>query len=95
MLDFIKRLLGFSTKQEQPVAEVPYKVEVAPVVEATPIVKVEAPVVKVEAPVAEAKPAAPAITATKKKAEPKAPVKTKPKAKAPAKAKKPKMTVAK
>ena len=36
MLDFFKRLLGMPTKQEQAVAEAPYKVEVAPVVEAAP-----------------------------------------------------------
>jgi len=62
MLDFLKRLFGLSTKQE-PVTQAPYKVEVAPA--AAPI----APVVEA-APVVEEKPAAPAITATKKKAEP-------------------------
>lgn len=89
MLDFLKRLLGLSAKQEQAEAPAPYKVEVAPVyLEA-------APVVKVEAPVAETKTAAPAMTA-KKKAQPKAPAKAKDKAPAKAKAtKKPKMTIAK
>lgn len=106
MIEFIKRLFGFSAKPVEVAPSAPYKLPEsltsAPVplgVEAyisTPVGMVETkPVV---APVAETKPAAPAITATKKKAEPKAPAKAKPKAKAPAKpraAKKPNMTVAK
>lgn len=95
MLDFFKRLLGMPTKQEQAVAEVPYKVEVAPVAEAapykapepaatTPIPLVaEAPVpVVTEKAVAKPKPAA---RTAKPKAAAKAPAKTPAKPKAPRK----------
>lgn len=102
MLDFFKRLLGMPTKQEQAIAEVPYKVEVAPVVEAGPynvpepaattpiplVVKAPAPVVAEKAPT---KPKAAARTA-KPKATAKAPAKTPAKPRAP---RKPNIRVAK
>lgn len=97
MLDFFKRLLGMPTKQEQAVAEAPYKVEVAPVVEVAPYKAPEpAPttpiplVVEASAPVVAEKTATkpkPAARTAKPKAAAKAPVKAP--AKTPAKPKAP------
>ena len=82
MLDFFKRLLGMPTKQEQAIAEVPYKVEVAPVVEAAPY-KVPEPAATTPIPLVvesvPAKPTAPARTA-KSRAPAKAKAPAKPRA---------------
>jgi hypothetical protein len=90
MLDFLKRLLGFSAKPVETAPSAPYKVPEPAATTPIPLVVESAPVVQAEPAKAPAKPKAAARTA-----KPKAPAKATAKAPAKKAPKQPKMNVAK